>query len=540
MTEPVTEPVARPTPWRKHRLLKYGLLAAAVALVAGVAWLRPRGSPPPQAPESSLLLPAPVALAPGVYLLGKTAPAAAYLVETSEGLVLVDSGLEPTAATVIEQVTGLGFDVRRLRAVLLTHVHADHSLGAEHLRGLSGAKVYAGRGDCEPLREGGPRVAFFGAHTMPRLAPHPTTVDVPLAGDETIAFGETRFRALAAPGHTAGSVCYLLERPGLRALFTGDVVQHLGPAGRGDLGTYPAYLPPAYRGDARAYLATLRRLRELPPPDLVLPGHPLMDAQPQNPRLGAERWHALLDQETAEMERLLAHYEADGAAFLDGNPKPLLPGLHYLGDCAGTPVYALDGPEGLVLFDAPGGTALVDFLARRFGALGWPGRKPAAVLLTAAGGEAAAGLAPLVRDSGCRVVAPKAGLDEVRRLCPAGARVLAAEDPGAAGRFGAQAVPLGGPGPAAVAYQVRWAGKTVLVSGRIPRNLADRTPKELLHEFKGSGGGEAYRAALDRLAEVSPDLWLTAVPAHGQNAFLYDDDWEQLLRQQRQLMRMVP
>src|SRR5262249_61299204 len=117
----------------------------------------------------------------------------------------------------------------------------------------------------------------------------------------------------------------------LRALFTGDVVQSLSRARHGSLGTYAAYLPPLYRGNARDYLASLRMLRGLPTPDLVLPGHPRLDPQPQSPRLGQGRWHGLLDEGIAEMEKLLARYQSDGEGFLDGHPKELLPGLHYLG-----------------------------------------------------------------------------------------------------------------------------------------------------------------------------------------------------------------
>jgi hypothetical protein len=65
---------------------------------------------------------------------------------------------------------------------------------------------------------------------MPDDTPHSTTVDVPLRGGENLDFGDVRIKCLATPGHTPGSICYLLERRNLRALFAGDVIMML----RGD------------------------------------------------------------------------------------------------------------------------------------------------------------------------------------------------------------------------------------------------------------------------------------------------------------------
>jgi metallo-beta-lactamase class B len=519
--------MTEPARWRKAALAGLALLALA-AVFAGAAWWRPQRAAVPAAPANQPLLPRPVAVVPGVYLLGGMAPAAAYAVETSDGLVLIDSGLEADA--IVRQFDALHLDLGRLRAILLTHVHADHSLGAQHLRTQTGARVYAGRADCPPLREGGPREAFFSVYHMPQLTTHATIVDVELAGGESLPFGETRIEVIATPGHTPGSVCYLLERPGLRALFTGDVIQHLDPAAEGALGTYAAYLPPLYRGNVCDYLASLRKLRGLPVPDLVLPGHPRMGPVPQNPHVPAVQWQALLDQGIAEMERLLKRYETDGANFLDGIPKQLLPGLHYLGDFAHAAVYCLDAPTGLFLFDAPGGDALNDFLAARFKKLGWEGRRLTAVLLTSADEAATAGLAPLVGRTGCQVMVPKAGLDEVRHLCPSGAKVLTEDDLKKAAWFEVQVLPLAGRGLAPVAYQVSWAGKTVLVSGRIPVKGSVPALEELVRDVARAGGSiPEFRRSLQRLAKVRPDLWLPAVPVHGQNANLYDREWEKIL-----------
>jgi glyoxylase-like metal-dependent hydrolase (beta-lactamase superfamily II) len=513
---------------------KKWLVALALLTVlggtAGWLWSRARPTdPPPPVKEHVLLLPGAAAVAPDVYLLGATQPAAAYAVSTSDGLVLIDSGLETSADAIAAQLAQLRLDIRRLRAILLTHVHADHSLGARHLRQRTGARVYAGRADCPPLRSGRPREAFFSTYEMPERNTHPTEVDVELTGEEVLTFGAARFRVVATPGHTPGSVCYLLERPDLRVLFTGDVIQCLRPAEQGLLGTYSAYLPPLYRGNAHDYLASLRLLRSLPPPDLVLPGHPSMDAPPQDPRLSPGRWHDLLDSGIDEMERLLARYQADGADFLDDNPKELLPGLHYLGDC-GRAVYGLDTKAGFVVFDAPGGARLTDFLDRRFEKMEGGKRKLAAVLLTSGDDKATAGLAGLVKATGCQVAAPATEWERIRRQCPAHTRILDAARLGETDWFDGQVIALAGRGRAPVAYWLRRHGKNVLISGLIPVKPSYLTVEQLRLDLQSANGnGEQYCKSLEQLKSLRPDLWLPAVPVHGQNANLYDDDWNKVL-----------
>lgn len=125
------------------------------------------------------------------------------------------------------------------------------------------------------------------------------------------------------------------------------------PHMRDPLGIYSAYLAPRYRGDAKTYLRSLHELRALPVPDLVLPGHPGSDPTPQSPCLSQERWETMLEEGICDLTTLLTRHEVDGANFLDGNPKRLLPELYYLGDFHGAAVYSLFAASKLFLFDAP-------------------------------------------------------------------------------------------------------------------------------------------------------------------------------------------
>lgn len=478
----------------------------------------------------------PRVIEPGLSILGGLSPSAAYAIATSEGIVLVDSGLRSDAGALKSQLAVMGGDWKSVRAVLITHAHIDHSGGAEHLRAAAGAKVYAGAGDAGVLRAGTPHEAFFSAFSLPGGELHPTHVDVELRGGESLTFGDTRIRAIAAPGHTPGSMCFLLERDGRRALFTGDVISML----LGDekspnrvakaLGTYSAYLPPRYRGDAASYLATLRTLRAMPVPDIVLPGHPRGDPTPQFPMLSQARWEEILDRGIADMTTLLARYQADGADFLDGNPRPLLPDLYYLGDFRDAAVYAFFASSKLYLVDAPGGPGLLAFVRERLRQLGRDPAEPAAVLLTSCDEVATAGLRELVESCHPQVVASAAGLPALKAACPAGTTLLPAEPWSRTAPFEGTTMTLHGYGVAPIAYRIRWAGKTVLFSGRILSKLKLETGSSRLPDLSGSKETTLdYLFSLYRLGDPAPDLWLPTFPVDGQNANLYDSEWQDIL-----------
>ena len=469
---------------------------------------------------------------PGVHLLGGLGPAAAYAVETSDGLVLIDAGLEADAQRLKSEMSKLGIDWKKLRAIFLTHVHGDHCGGAERLRAETGARVYAGFADAPILAAGEPRDAFFSTYKMPGHSTHRTTVDVTLLGHEFVSFGHAQFgdteiEVLNAPGHTTGSTCYLMQRAGLRILFSGDVIYRLGNK---PLGTYSTYLAPRYRGDANAYLDTLRRMIEMPVPDLVLPGHPNASGGPQSPRLSQQEWKAIFETGIEEMERLISRFRADGANFLDDHPKQLLPDLFYLGDFQSACVYGFFSNSRFFLVDAPGGPGLNEFIKSQLREMDHETTEPFAILLTACGEKETAGLNSLLEQNRIQVIAPSEGVDKVKKLCPPGTTVISADELKNKEWFPVTQIELGGSEVARTAYLVKFGDKTALFSGRIPVMIDTQSPDELASLLPTSRRNAFdYLVAIRKLGEIQPTLWLPASSENGQNANLYENTWKTIL-----------
>ncbi|MDP7276699.1 MAG: MBL fold metallo-hydrolase [Planctomycetaceae bacterium] len=525
-----------------------GLGVMTLVACAAVIW---NVTPEKRIVEDPVLKRRPVTLFDGVHLLGGLAPSVAYVVETSEGLVLVDSGLEANCQSLLQQMKYLQLNPGRLKKILLTHAHGDHVLGAMYLQRLTGARIYAGRADSDILRSGGPPEALFSTYDMPGIETHSTEVDMELEGGETIHSGDVRIEVIGTPGHTPGSLCFLMERDGRRILFSGDTVQSIS----GDLGTYAAYLSPRYRSSAADYLATLRKLRELPAPDVLLPGHPQVPRPPSSSHLSmpgseadspgvsaevtVEQWQQMMTDGITEMQRLVDRYAADGADFLDGTPREILPGLYYLGEFSDWAVYVLREGKRWYVFDAPGGAGLIEFLEQRLQKLEQSLDGVAGVLVTSVSIEATAGLGGMVEKFKCPVVVHRDGLQSLRERLPRETRFVMAATIDEKSEFPVVVTSLSGRGSAKVVFGMRRADRSILVSGRLLGKVDNRRlVQELLGDLAAEDGDTAaYRKTLDLFESMAPDVWLPARPVNGQNANLYDQQWQSIIERNRTSLR---
>ena len=150
--------------------------------------------------------------------------------ETGEA-VLIDAANE--ADRLLEMCGDLG-----VGRVLQTHGHHDHVGAVPALRG-AGYEVGIGAGD----------------------APMLTSADFTIEDDAVIDVGRLRLRALATPGHSPGSMCFVVE--GSPVLFAGDT---LFPGGPGNTKTSTGHFP--------TIIASIRdKLFSLPDETVVYPGH---------------------------------------------------------------------------------------------------------------------------------------------------------------------------------------------------------------------------------------------------------------------------
>lgn len=142
-----------------------------------------------------------------------------------------------------------------LRYILLTHGHFDHILSLDELRNASNTPACIHEKDAEMLTDSYKNAFryFFGNERTWQVA------DRTLCDGEELTFGATTVKVIHTPGHSKGSVCYLV---GNEFLFTGDTLFD-GNVGRSDL----------YGGNGATLMQSLQKLRTLPQALPIYPGH---------------------------------------------------------------------------------------------------------------------------------------------------------------------------------------------------------------------------------------------------------------------------
>ncbi len=199
-----------------------------------------------------------------------------YLLGAGDDIALIDPGPpnDGHVQVLLEETKG------RIRWILVTHTHMDHSPAADLLRQKTGAQL---------LGLPSPDDARYDQSFRP---------DRVLAHGDRISVAGCTLRVINTPGHASNHLCYLLEDEKL--LFTGDHIMQ---------GSTVVISPP--QGDMAAYFASLRLLQQ---EDIayLAPGHGFLMDKPQ------EMLERLLLHRMERENKVLKALRELGPATLDG------------------------------------------------------------------------------------------------------------------------------------------------------------------------------------------------------------------------------
>lgn len=162
----------------------------------------------------------------GSSLTGAT-DASVYLACFSNQAAIIDAGCGFGHEKLVENILCCIPDHTEISHLLLTHCHYDHTGGAEALRKQFGCKIVCHELDAVYLEKGDKEVtaaSWYGSEIQP------LSVDIKIREQLTkLTIGNGEILAYHCPGHSPGSVVYVVKKEGKTILFGQDIHGPLHP-----------------------------------------------------------------------------------------------------------------------------------------------------------------------------------------------------------------------------------------------------------------------------------------------------------------------
>ena len=149
----------------------------------------------------------PFRIAGNLYYVGNSS-VSAHLIDTGEGLILLDTTYPQTVYLLLESIRRLGFDPGDIKYIMHSHGHYDHFGGTRAIVELTGAKTFLGAADIEFLTE---RPELTWAPEYGVDFHEAFEVNTALAGGETVKLGDAAIECVHTPGHTPGTMSWFFD-----------------------------------------------------------------------------------------------------------------------------------------------------------------------------------------------------------------------------------------------------------------------------------------------------------------------------------------
>ena len=147
----------------------------------------------------------PFRIAGNLYYVG-TYDLGCYLITTSQGNILINTGLAASEEQIKNNIKTLGFKFTDTKILLTTQAHYDHMGAMAAIKKQTGAQLMVDAKDADVLETGGSSDYELGKYGT---SFKPVKADRLLKDNDTIRLGDMQLVILHHPGHTKGSCSFL-------------------------------------------------------------------------------------------------------------------------------------------------------------------------------------------------------------------------------------------------------------------------------------------------------------------------------------------
>lgn len=234
-----------------------------------------RCTPPTKDPVATLayrpwtLAIEPFQVAPKTWYVAGQTWVGCYLIDTGDGLILIDTAIPESVYMLVDSIYRLGYRPEQIKKILISHAHFDHCGAARIMKELTGAELYMSKEDWEFMKACPEETIDIDKDSHPQEF----EVDHFYSDEEPITLGDVTIHSMLTPGHTVGCTTFFWEvtNPANGEKYV--VGMHGGVGANTMNDKYYAtskYLTPDLRD---RFLADAEKVRSIHV-DIALPSHP--------------------------------------------------------------------------------------------------------------------------------------------------------------------------------------------------------------------------------------------------------------------------
>ena len=251
----------------------------------------------------------PFQVAPQTWYVSGQTWVGCYLIDTGDGLILIDTAIPESLYLMVDSICQLGFKMTDIKKILLSHAHFDHCGAAAAMKKLTGAELYMSKEDTEFYKACPEETLVLDPDSHPQYF----EVDKYYSDDEPITLGNISIRTILTPGHTIGCTSFLWDVKNPANGETYVVGMHGGVGANtmnDDYYSTSKYPTPDLRD---RFISDADKLKKIHV-DIALPSHPnqieIMDRAGQytdesQPYLDDTIWADFIDERVRQVKSLM-------------------------------------------------------------------------------------------------------------------------------------------------------------------------------------------------------------------------------------------